>query len=99
MELTASYEALNYIYQNDKHALIELYTDSNYVKEGITKWITNWKKNNWKTASKQDVKNKDLWIKLDNMNTNLNVNWNWVKAHADNEMNNRVDQIANDQVF
>ena len=73
---------------------IKIFTDSQYVKNGITEWINNWLANNWKTSKKEDVKNKDLWIKLYNLNKSLNVQWNWVKAHEGNPMNEEVDFLA-----
>ena len=91
MELTATIKALEYISTKDK---IQIYTDSKYVKQGITEWITKWKINGWKTSKKEDVKNKDLWIKLYNLNKSLNVQWNWVKAHDGNPMNEEVDLMA-----
>ena len=91
MELTATIKALEYISTKDK---IQIYTDSKYVKQGITEWITKWKINGWKTSKKEDVKNKDLWIELYNLNKSLNVQWNWVKAHDGNPMNEEVDLLA-----
>lgn len=91
MELTAAINALLKIKQNKK---IKIYTDSKYVKDGIQKWIGNWKLNNWKNANKKDVKNKDLWIKLDNLIDKKEITWNWVKAHSINEYNNKVDLLA-----
>ena len=91
MELTAAINALEFIKENDE---VTLFTDSSYVKNGITSWIVNWKKNNWKNSQKKEVKNKDLWIKLDFLNSNRNINWKWVKAHDVNEHNNRVDLLA-----
>ena len=79
MELLAPIKALQ---RNDKDEQIEIYTDSQYVKLGITEWINKWIVNNWKTSKKEDVKNKDLWIELYDLNKSLNVKWNWVKAHA-----------------
>ena len=73
---------------------IKIYTDSQYVKNGITEWINAWLANNWKTSKKEDVKNKDLWIELYNLNKSLNVQWNWVKAHDGNPMNEEVDLLA-----
>ena len=73
---------------------IKIYTDSQYVKNGITEWINTWLANNWKTSKKKDVKNKDLWIELYNLNKSLNVQWNWVKAHDGNPMNEEVDLLA-----
>ena len=69
-----------------------------YTKDGIEKWILKWKKNGWKTASKQDVKNIDLWKKLDELNQQKNVQWSWVKAHADNEYNNMADELARSKI-
>ena len=91
MELMASIMALKKI--NNKSEII-IYTDSKYVKDGITLWIKKWKLNNWKSANKKPVKNKDLWVKLDNLCQKHNVNWKWVKAHAGNKFNNLVDELA-----
>ncbi len=96
MELQAVIEALKLL---KRQCEVELYTDSVYVKDGITKWINNWKKNNWKTSKKEDVKNKELWIELDNLTQRHNINWNWVKGHADNELNNRVDELARQEIL
>ena len=96
MELQAVIEALKLL---KRQCEVELYTDSVYVKDGITKWINNWKKNNWKTSKKEDVKNKELWIELDNLTQQHNINWNWVKGHADNELNNRVDELARQEIL
>jgi ribonuclease HI len=73
---------------------ISIFTDSQYVKNGITSWIFNWKKNNWKTANGASVKNQDLWEKLHNLNFNIKPEWNWVKGHSDNLYNNVVDFVA-----
>ena len=73
---------------------VKIITDSKYVKNGITSWIFNWKKNNWKTASKKDVKNKDLWQKLDIALDKHNVTWEWVKAHNGHSENERCDALA-----
>ena len=91
MELQAVIEALKLI---KKDYDIEIFTDSNYVKDGITKWINTWKLNNWKTSKKESVKNKELWLELDELRQKYNINWNWVKGHADDELNNRVDELA-----
>ena len=91
MELLAPINALKEMKSNEQ---IEIYTDSQYVKLGITEWINKWVLNNWKTSKKEDVKNKDLWIELYNLNKNLDVKWNWVKAHAGNIMNEKVDLLA-----
>ena len=91
MELLAAIKALEFL--NDCMNF-SINTDSNYVKLGITTWIFNWKKNNWKTSTKQLVKNKDLWEKLDNLSLRKNINWNWVKAHNISKLNNQVDELA-----
>ncbi len=77
-----------------KRSEITIYTDSKYVKDGITEWIKKWKLNNWKNSNKKPVKNKDLWLKLDNSSQKHKVNWKWVKAHAGNKYNNLVDVLA-----
>ena len=71
-----------------------LTTDSQYVKQGIESWLANWKKRGWKTASKQDVKNKDLWQRLDAANSKHDVEWRWVKGHAGDPGNERADELA-----
>ena len=91
MELLAPIKALNKVPKGSK---IEIFTDSKYVKSGITEWIYNWKKNGWKTANKQEVKNKDLWTELDILANEFEISWNWVKAHSTDELNNEVDLIA-----
>ena len=91
MELLAPIEALKKIPKGSK---VQIFTDSKYVKSGITEWIYNWKKNGWKTAKKQEVKNKDLWTELDILVNEFEISWNWVKAHSTDELNNEVDLIA-----
>ena len=91
MELLATIKALNKVTMGSK---VQIFTDSKYVKLGITEWIHNWKKNGWKTANKQQVKNKELWIKLDLLNNKFEINWNWVKAHSTDKLNNEVDLLA-----
>ena len=91
MELTAAIEALKH-YQ--KREDITLITDSKYVKDGIQSWIQNWKKNGWKTAAKKPVKNKELWVELDDLITKHNINWEWVKGHAGNKHNEKADYLA-----
>ena len=95
MELTALIKALEEL-KTDVYP-VEIWTDSKYVLDGITKWIKNWKKNNWKTANKKDVKNKELWQKLDQLMQKYNTEIHWVKAHADSKENNLVDEIARQQ--
>ena len=91
MELLAPIEALKKIPKGNK---VEIFTDSKYVKSGITEWIHNWKKNGWKTSDKQPVKNKELWEELDLLANQFEISWNWVKAHSTDELNNEVDLIA-----
>ena len=91
MELMAPINALKDINSNDE---INIYTDSQYVKLGITEWINTWVKNNWQTSKKEEVKNKDLWVELYNLNGTLNIKWNWIKAHAGNPLNEQVDLLA-----
>ena len=91
MELMAPIMALKKIKTKSE---IIIYTDSRYVKDGITEWIKKWKLNNWKNSNKKPVKNKDLWIKLDNFCQKHRVSWKWVKAHAGNKFNDLVDELA-----
>ena len=91
MELTAAIKALNYFHKSES---IKIITDSKYVKEGIEKWIINWKKNGWKTASKKPVKNKELWIELDKQIIKHNITWEWVKGHAGEVYNEKADYLA-----
>lgn len=91
MELTAVIKALSIL---KRECCIELYTDSVYVKDGITKWIFSWKKNGWKTANKQEVKNKELWQKLDELSQQHKIEWNWIKGHNDNKYNEKADELA-----
>ena len=91
MELMAAIMALKKI---KKKSDITIFTDSKYVKDGITDWIKKWKQNNWKSSNKKPVKNKDLWIKLDNSCQKHKITWKWVKAHAGNKYNNLADELA-----
>ena len=91
MELMAPIMALKKI---KKKSEITIFTDSKYVKDGITDWIKKWKVNNWKSSNKKPVKNKDLWIKLDNACLRHKITWKWVKAHAENKYNNLADKLA-----
>ncbi len=91
MELTAPIMALKKIPRGSK---VQIFTDSKYVKSGITEWIHNWKKNGWITADKKEVKNKNLWTKLDDLSNAFDIEWIWVKAHSNNELNNEVDLLA-----
>ena len=91
MELTATIEALKAIL---KPSNVALYTDSQYVKNGITSWIFNWKKNGWKTANKKPVANKDLWIELEKYVDFHSVSWFWVKGHSGDHYNEIADELA-----
>jgi len=91
MELMAPIKALKKISKGSK---VQIFTDSKYVKSGITEWIHNWKKNGWKTANKQKVKNKELWTELDLLSNEFEIKWSWVKAHSTDKLNNEVDLIA-----
>ena len=91
MELMAPIKALKKIPVGEK---VQIYTDSKYVKMGITEWIESWKKNNWKTSSKKKVKNKDLWKELDRLSEKFQIKWLWVKSHSGDIANEEVDQLA-----
>ena len=91
MELMAPIKALKKIPVGEK---VQIYTDSKYVKMGMTEWIETWKKNNWKTSSKKKVKNKDLWKKLDHLSEKYQIKWLWVKGHSGDITNEEVDQLA-----
>lgn len=92
MELTAVIKALEAL---KFKCQIELYTDSKYVLQGITEWMANWKKRNWRTAGKKPVKNVDLWQKLDALVIEHDINWHWVKGHSGHPGNELADQLAN----
>ena len=77
---------------------VRIHTDSTYVKDGITKWIANWKRNGWKTAAKKPVKNVDLWLELDQALTGHVVEWRWVKGHAGHPENERADALARNAI-
>lgn len=91
MELTAAIEALNAL---KRPCRVELHTDSTYVRDGITKWLFNWKRNDWKTADKKPVKNAELWQALDAARARHQVTWHWVKGHAGHDDNERADELA-----
>jgi len=93
MEMQAALEAL--IYLKDRNDHIELFTDSNIVKKGMTEWIDNWKRNNWKNSNKKVVKNKEIWLQLDEASKSLNVTWTWVKGHDGDPGNEKADFLAN----
>lgn len=92
MELTAVIEALNVL---KRPCHVDLHTDSQYVKNGITEWIRNWKQHNWKTANKKPVKNAELWQALDAAVQRHQIDWHWVKGHAGDEGNEKADMLAN----
>ena len=92
MELTAVIESLK---QLNRSCDIIITTDSNYVKNGITEWIHNWKKNGWKTANKKLVKNKELWVNLDELVQAHTIDWKWIKGHSGHPENERADTLAN----
>ncbi len=98
MELTAAIKVLEYCaeLEGGKPILkqIIIYTDSTYVKEGITVWINIWEKNNWKTADKKSVKNIDLWKKLKVLVESSQIEWKWIKGHSKNQMNDLADELA-----
>ena len=98
MELTAAIKALEYCNSKINRQLIlehiKIYTDSNYVKDGITLWIKDWEKNNWKTSNKKNVKNVDLWKKLKDLVSSKSIEWEWIKSHSNNPMNDLADKLA-----
>ncbi len=98
MEPTAAIKALEYCSNEEKKqpALknLKIYTDSNYVKDGITIWINKWEKNNWKTSDKKNVKNIDLWKKLKQLTNSNQIEWYWVKGHSEDPMNELADKLA-----
>ena len=91
MELTAAIEALRALTSS---TAITVRTDSQYLRNGISKWILGWKANGWRTAAKKEVKNSDLWMRLDELQRAHNVRWEWVKGHADDPGNERADRLA-----
>ena len=92
MELTAAIEALRAL---SEPCRVSLTTDSTYVKDGITQWLTNWKRNGWRTAAKKPVKNQDLWQALDHESARHAIDWCWVKGHSGHPENERADRLAN----
>jgi ribonuclease HI len=93
MELTAAIMALEAL---TRPATVEIHTDSQYVKDGISKWIHGWKRNGWKTSDKKPVKNAELWQRLDAALLRHQVSWHWVKGHAGHDDNERADELARD---
>lgn len=100
MELTAAIAALSVIKNTPSFAgrKVVVKIDSQYVKNGITTWIHSWKKKGWITADKKPVKNQELWIQLDNLNSSMEVTWNWVKGHAGVEYNEICDQLCQSEI-
>lgn len=97
MEMTAVLEGIKKCLEMDISE-VRLFTDSNYVKNGVTQWMPKWKVNNWKTSTGQVVKNKTLWLQIDILSSRMKkVEWHWVKAHAGNEHNERVDKLARER--
>jgi ribonuclease HI len=92
MELTAVIRALEALKEPSK---VRVYTDSTYVQKGISEWIHGWKRNGWKTAAKEPVKNKELWVELDELRKRHEIEWHWVKGHAGHPENERADELAN----
>jgi len=95
MELIAPIMALKKI---ESKSDVVIFTDSTYVKNGITEWIKKWEKNNWKNSKKEPVKNKDLWMRLNNLCQKNNVVWKWVKGHSNNKYNNLADELATEAI-
>lgn len=91
MELMAVIRALA---AAKNHTELEIHTDSQYVKNGMTTWVAGWKKNNWRTSTKKPVKNQDLWMQLDELASTKKIHWHWVRGHNGHEMNERVDTLA-----
>jgi ribonuclease HI len=91
MELMAAIQGIESLKRSGN---VDLYTDSTYVRDGITKWIHGWKKNGWRTAAKKPVKNEDLWKRLDLALSGHDVDWHWVKGHAGHPDNERADELA-----
>ena len=94
MELSAAINALKNIPELSD---VEIYTDSTYVKNGITSWIKNWEKNGWKNSQKEPVKNKELWLELLELSKKHKIQWQWVKGHSGDEFNERADKLARSQ--
>jgi ribonuclease HI len=93
MELMAAISALEAL---KRPCVVDIHTDSQYVRNGITQWIKNWKRNGWRTASKEPVKNVDLWQRLDAALHTHEIRWHWVKGHAGHELNERADELVHE---
>jgi ribonuclease HI len=98
MELTAVIKALEYMQEHHPETPVELHTDSQYVKQGITVWIHSWLRNGWKTSAKKPVKNKELWVELKELSDTLSIDWRWVKGHAGIELNELCDSLVGQQI-
>lgn len=96
MELMAAIRGLQALKEK---CTVNLYTDSTYVKDGMTQWIFNWKRNGWRTSDKKPVKNADLWQELDEIVQKHEINWHWVKGHSGDERNDRVDELARNAII
>jgi ribonuclease HI len=96
MEMMAAIEGLRSL---KKPCTVDIYTDSQYLRQGITTWILGWKKNGWKTADKKPVKNEELWRVLDDLTQTHNVQWHWVKGHSGHPENDRVDLLARNAIL
>ena len=96
MELTAVIEGLSLLLYPCQ---VELYSDSKYVIQGMTEWLDNWKKNQWRTAKKEPVKNDDLWRRLDQCTQQHKIRWHWVKGHSGHPENERADALANEAIL
>ena len=94
MELTAAIKGLQAIPKLSKHSHVSIYTDSQYLKNGITQWLPKWKKNGWKTSDKKPVKNQDLWQQLDLLTQRYPIQFIWIKGHADNPGNHKAHKLA-----
>lgn len=95
MELTAAIEALSAL---KKGCAVDLYTDSEYLRKGITEWLPQWKARNWRTAARKPVKNVDLWQRLDDAAARHEIRWHWVKGHSGHPGNERADRLANEAI-
>lgn len=95
MELTAAIEALGAL---SRPCAVAIYTDSQYLRRGVLEWMPQWKQRGWRTANKKPVKNKDLWVMLDELSEKFELDWHWVKGHSGDPGNERADQLANQAI-
>jgi ribonuclease HI len=96
MEMSAAIRVLEALPHSSQ---VDLYTDSQYLRDGITRWMINWKKNGWMTSDKKPVKNQDLWLRLDDLTAIHEVNWHWVKGHSGHPENERADALARNAII